>query len=215
MLAGVDFHIANPDSNQQAQHETWMAGKVAEGWKWGEVKDEAAKTHPAMLPYADLPPVQRAKDFIFKAIVEQLKNLADEGAEPAPGSQVDRVSVKYIGHGGNRPVHKDGIYGTELVWSYGQSLMVPSAIASVMLARHPDVYAPGEATDNAPDVADKRAENDAEFERTQQVRDSINAMEKDSVAAFVKLHFRQEIADGDVGEMRAQAIRLVDQFGAP
>lgn len=215
MLAGVDMHIANPASSPQAQHEAWMAAKVADGWKWGEVKDEAAKTHPAMLPYDELPPVQRAKDFIFKAIVSQLKDLADEDGKAEPSMSADRISVKYVGHGGNRPIHKDGIYGTELVWAYGQSLMVPSAIATVMLARHPEVYAPGDATDEVPDVADKRAENDAEFERTQQVRDSINVMEKDAVAAFVRLHFRQELADASVGEMRAQAVQLVDQFGAP
>lgn len=215
MLAGVDMHIANPGSTPREQHEAWLADKAANGWVWGEVKDEGTKTHPAMLPYDDLPASQRAKDFIFKAIVEQLKNLADEGAEPAPGILVDRVSVKYIGHGGNRPIHKDGIYGTDLTWQYGQSLMVPSAVAAVMLARHPEVYAPGDATAEAPDVADKHSEIDAEFERTQQVRDAINAMEKASVAAFAKLHFGRDIPDADVGEMRAQAVMLVDQFGAP
>lgn len=214
ILAGVDMHIANPKSSPQAQHEAWMAAKTADGWAYGEVKDEAAKTHPAMLPYDELPPQQRAKDFIFKMIVTQLSAIPD--ATPASAIAPERMSVKYIGHGGHRPTHKDGIYGTDLVWNYGQSILVPIKIAQVMLAKHPEVYAPGDATEDAPVVKDAKSEQDEEFQKLQDVRDSINAMRsKEAVAAYVKLNFRQDLAEGKLADMRAAAIQLVEQFGAP
>ena len=70
---GVDLHLDNPNAGPEASHESWMAQKVADGWKYGETKDPEAKTHPCMVPFADLPQVQQAKDFIFRAVVHALK----------------------------------------------------------------------------------------------------------------------------------------------
>jgi hypothetical protein len=51
-------------------HESWCAFKIADGWTHGDVKDADAKTHPCLVPYADLPAEQRVKDHLFRAIVE-------------------------------------------------------------------------------------------------------------------------------------------------
>jgi len=53
----------------EQSHESWLATKQADGWCFGEVKDPEAKTHPCFVPYADLPPSQRAKDAIFVTVV--------------------------------------------------------------------------------------------------------------------------------------------------
>src|SRR5882762_11783264 len=66
---GVKFCIANPDAPPSANHDSWMAEKVAAGWILGAVKDADAKTHPCIVPYEELPPDQKAKDYVFKAIV--------------------------------------------------------------------------------------------------------------------------------------------------
>lgn len=50
-------------------HESWMQQKVAEGWVYGNVKDPDKKTHPCLVPYADLPAGQRAKDTLFHDVV--------------------------------------------------------------------------------------------------------------------------------------------------
>jgi len=50
-------------------HDRWAAHKAADGWVHGEVKDGAAKTHPCLVPYAELPEVQRVKDDLFAAVV--------------------------------------------------------------------------------------------------------------------------------------------------
>src|ERR1017187_4311131 len=71
-LAGVTLHQDDCDAGPQASHESWMAQKVAEGWTFGSVKDPEAKTHPCLVPFAELPVEQKAKDFIFRAIVHAM-----------------------------------------------------------------------------------------------------------------------------------------------
>lgn len=51
----------------EASHESWLAEKAADGWKYGPKKDHEKKEHPCFVPYADLPPAQKAKDGIFVA----------------------------------------------------------------------------------------------------------------------------------------------------
>ncbi|NKT05172.1 hypothetical protein GS485_11085 [Rhodococcus hoagii] len=53
-------------------HESWCEFKRADGWVYGDVKDEVAKTHPCLVPYWDLPEIQRKKDAVFGAIVAAL-----------------------------------------------------------------------------------------------------------------------------------------------
>lgn len=74
-VLGVEFHIANPDADASASHDSWMAQKVADGWVYGEVKDEAAKTHPCILPFDQLPSEQQLKDVLFKATVHAVYPL--------------------------------------------------------------------------------------------------------------------------------------------
>jgi hypothetical protein len=53
-------------------HESWCAAKERDGWTHGEVKDAAARTHPCLVPYEELPAEQRAKDHLFAAVVAAL-----------------------------------------------------------------------------------------------------------------------------------------------
>ena len=68
-INGVMFHRANPDAGDSASHDSWMAEKLATGWKWGIVKDAEIKTHPCIVPFDQLPREQQIKDAIFRAIV--------------------------------------------------------------------------------------------------------------------------------------------------
>lgn len=69
---GVEFNIANPDAPASASHDSWLAVKEADGWKYGEVKDAEKKEHPCFVPYEELPEEQKRKDTLFKMIVEAL-----------------------------------------------------------------------------------------------------------------------------------------------
>ncbi len=71
-IKGVEFCKANPDAPPSANHDSWLDEKRRTGWRYGEVKNADAKTHPCFVPYDQLPPDQKAKDYVFKAIVGAL-----------------------------------------------------------------------------------------------------------------------------------------------
>lgn len=70
VLEGVQAAIGGAQPWQL--HHAWCAAKMADGWRYGPVKDPEAKTHPCMVEYSLLPPEQRAKDVLFHAIVRAL-----------------------------------------------------------------------------------------------------------------------------------------------
>lgn len=43
-------------------HDVWAQGRLAEGWTYGPRRDDAAKTHPGLVPYADLSEGEKAYD---------------------------------------------------------------------------------------------------------------------------------------------------------
>jgi len=71
-ILGVNFHRANPNATPEASHESWLEVKISDGWVYGEKKDGEKKTHPCCVSYGDLPVEQKAKDYIFRAIVHAL-----------------------------------------------------------------------------------------------------------------------------------------------
>ena len=72
---GVQFHLDNPGAGAEASHESWLAEKTAAGWQYGSEKDEKLRTHPCCVPFAELPAEQKAKDVLFKGIVDSLRSL--------------------------------------------------------------------------------------------------------------------------------------------
>jgi hypothetical protein len=73
-VRGVEFHIDSPNAGPEGSHNNWMKEKEAAGWTWGPVKDPEKKEHPQLAPYSRLPAEQKAKDYIFTAIVHALKD---------------------------------------------------------------------------------------------------------------------------------------------
>lgn len=67
-IQGVESALAG--STPEEQHLLWAAQKVKEGWIYGPKKDPVQKVHPCLVPYADLPPEQQAKDHLFIQIVK-------------------------------------------------------------------------------------------------------------------------------------------------
>ena len=99
--AGVQYLAEHPGAGVSALHDNWMRDKLAAGWVYGPVKDAESKTHPCLVPFEELPPVQQAKDALFAAIVgallgtavreRQLTNatVVDEG--PAASEYVEKT----------------------------------------------------------------------------------------------------------------------------
>ena len=67
-INGVLFALQAADSTPEDSHENWYKHKLADGWKYGPVKDVEKKEHPCMVPYDDLPADQKFKDRLFKTI---------------------------------------------------------------------------------------------------------------------------------------------------
>ena len=76
-IAGVEFNLSNPNAPASGSHDSWLAQKQNEGWKYGEVKDPEKKEHPCFVPYEELPKEQQAKDHLFKGIVAALAPIVD------------------------------------------------------------------------------------------------------------------------------------------
>jgi hypothetical protein len=76
-LNGVRYHLEHRDSAPADSHNSWLVEKTRTGWVLGTVKnpDAAPPTHPCMVPFEQLPAEQRAKDFLFLAVVRQLAVL--------------------------------------------------------------------------------------------------------------------------------------------
>ena len=71
-IAGVVFHLENPNASDSSSHDNWMKDKLAEGWVYGETKDPEAKTHPCLVPFESLPKEQQFKDKLFRMIVKSI-----------------------------------------------------------------------------------------------------------------------------------------------
>lgn len=43
-------------------HEVWAQNRMGQGWTWGEKRSDALKQHPCLIPYEELPEVEKAYD---------------------------------------------------------------------------------------------------------------------------------------------------------
>ena len=229
-LVGVSMHLANPDATPEQSHESWLAQKVAEGWKYGPVKDAEKKEHPCFRPYAELPAEQKAKDYLFRGVVHALRDVKAPAPVAVLKAKEGHVSVRYVGR---RPEWDDHMYGTGLTFTADQVRSLPEPTARLLL-KHADLFLE-EAVEVAPEQPDeaaeapqddtaelmeaakqKQAEDLDKENQLQDLRQSVQFMEKDSLKDFVSRNYRQKL-DGrlSVEAMRAQALQLIDQFGAP
>jgi ryanodine receptor 2 len=60
-------------------HDVWASQRLAEGWTHGLQRDDALKHHPCLVPYAQLPEVE--KEYDRKTAIETLKVILALGYE--------------------------------------------------------------------------------------------------------------------------------------
>ena len=61
----------------QNVHDVWAASRVAEGWTWGEKRDEVVKQHPCLIPYDELP--ESEKEYDRQTAMQTLKLIQKFG----------------------------------------------------------------------------------------------------------------------------------------
>jgi hypothetical protein len=64
--------LGNPGMMAEDGHGRWMRQKIAEGWKWGPVRDDEKKEHPSIRPFDQLPPGERLKDLLRVSLAGSL-----------------------------------------------------------------------------------------------------------------------------------------------
>ena len=237
-LAGVDMHLANPDATPENSHESWLAQKTAEGWKYGPVKDAQKKEHPCFLPYAELPPEQKAKDYLFRAVVHALKNAKPLQAAPAPrlaptiaapAADSGFVAVQYVGR---KPEWRDALYNTGLYFVADQVRNLPAHTARQFLrhgdlfreakvevapepAETPAVEPPADDTEAILEAAkEEQADTDREIQKVLDLKQTVSFMDKDALKQFALTNYNQKL-DGrlSVEALREQTNQMIDQFG--
>jgi len=58
-------------------HENWAAGRLKEGWTYGEKRDDVKKTTPCLIPYDELP--ESEKEYDRNTAIETLKLIVALG----------------------------------------------------------------------------------------------------------------------------------------
>jgi len=58
-------------------HEVWASGRIAEGWTYGDIRDDVKKKHPCLVPYEELP--ESEKDYDRATSLESLKVILSCG----------------------------------------------------------------------------------------------------------------------------------------
>jgi len=238
-MAGVAMHIANPTATPADSHASWLAEKIAAGWIYGPVKDADKKEHPCCVPYDELPAEQKAKDYLFRAVVHQLVAIAPEPASTAAAAAPIKQAATELANGfiavtymGRRDTFLDRLYGSKLEFRQGQTRALPPELARRLLnhadqferavikfERAADPLPEAEPEDNTTSMLAKAqlAKDEAAAKQLdlQGLYDQVATMNKAALAHFAKVNYRQEIKPADtLASLRQQVIGFIDQYGA-
>ena len=77
----VAHHCSGQETFEDAEaaHDSWWQAYSDLGWQYGPVRDVEKKTHPDMVPFAELGWKERIKDAVFVALLEMARKwIVDE-----------------------------------------------------------------------------------------------------------------------------------------
>lgn len=58
-------------------HDVWAKNRIEDGWTYGEVRDDEARTTPCLVPYSELP--EEEKKYDRNTAIETLKFITAMG----------------------------------------------------------------------------------------------------------------------------------------
>lgn len=66
-------------------HEVWSAGRMKDGWTYGEERNDAEKKHPCLMPYEELS--EEEKEYDRNTSIETIKLILKLGFKITRDSQ--------------------------------------------------------------------------------------------------------------------------------
>lgn len=69
--------IALTEQLAENVHEVWSSGRIADGWQYGETRDDARKLHPCLVPYDQLP--ESEKEYDRNTAMQTIKTILKLG----------------------------------------------------------------------------------------------------------------------------------------
>ena len=73
--------MKTPNATAEENHKNWMKMKISQGWIYGEKKDFNKKTHPDLIPFDDLPEIEKKKDIMANLMNKLASELWDNLVE--------------------------------------------------------------------------------------------------------------------------------------
>lgn len=72
-----DDILALTEQLAENTHEVWAAGRISQGWSYGEKRDDSKKETPCLVPYRELPELE--KEYDRNTAKETLKTILKLG----------------------------------------------------------------------------------------------------------------------------------------
>jgi RyR domain-containing protein len=63
----------------ESNHDNWALQRIHDGWTCGPVRNDQVKHHPDLVPYGELPELE--KDYDRRSVIETLKAIVALGYE--------------------------------------------------------------------------------------------------------------------------------------
>lgn len=113
----IERHCSGKETFEDAEaaHDSWWQAYIELGWVYGPERDPVKKTHPDMVPFAELGWRERIKDAVFVALLEMARKWVvdeDPGEEMWGGRTTPPAVVpvdELLGYFGDCPIYESDV----------------------------------------------------------------------------------------------------------
>lgn len=94
-FSSIRFVLTSPSVGAGAQHAQWMEQRKAQGWTYGDVRDDTLKHHPMLVLFDQLSEAEQKKGHLVGALVAALTRAetTSSGHNPKHSIRLRYMSV--------------------------------------------------------------------------------------------------------------------------